>query len=224
MKAILKLSLICWGIVLSFSLFFMLPFEALNPNAAAIIAAITGITFLTALFFYIHRLRKKEGIEFGWLVAHKHGLWLIFLASAALVLVLTSVVWFFSPATIEQPLGHGAMPAAILLVLLFWFSIIFMFLGFAVVCFAESAAYLRKKAFGSTGGALVLALFWLALGVGCRSIFLDVINDSFFRISGPVRNWTLLLVAVITAAIGLSMGAFQRLDKILPPDESQNRT
>jgi hypothetical protein len=222
MRTILKLSLICWGIVFAFFLFFTIPFELFSPTGAAVTALIAGGGFLVSLAFYIHRLRRTEGIEFGWLVARKHGIRLILLAGASFVLVLTSVTWFFSPGSIEQPLNHGAMPAAILLVLLFWFSIIFMFLGFAVVCFAESAAYLRKKDFGSCGGAFALALFWLALGAGCRSLFLDVIDDNFFHVSATARSWSLVSVSVITAAIGLGMGLLQKIDKVLPAEGPDN--
>jgi hypothetical protein len=212
--------MICWGIVLAFFIFFTIPFGLFSPTGAAITALIAGGGFLVSLALYIRRLSKKEGIEFGWLVARKHGFWLVLLAGAAFVLVLTSIIWFLAPASIEQPLANGAMPVAILLVLLFWFSIIFMFLGFAVVCFAESAGYFRLKKIWDGGGAFALALFWLALGSGCRSLFLDVIDDNFFRVSGAVRNWSLLFVAVITAAVGLAMGLFQDINKILPPEET----
>jgi hypothetical protein len=220
MKGILKASMTCWGIVFAFFAFFTIPFELFSPAGAAVTALMAGGGFLVSLAFYIHRLRKKEGIEFGWLVARKHGIWLILLAGAALVLVLTSIIWFLAPQSIEQPLANGAMPVAVLLVLLFWFSIIFMFLGFAIVCFAESAGYFRLKKIPDGAVAFGLALFWVALGAGCCSLFLDVITDNFFRVSGPARNGTLLLVAVITAAIGLGMGVFQGLNKILPPEET----
>jgi hypothetical protein len=224
MRKILKLSVVCWGIVFAFFLFFLVPFETLSARGAAITAGAAGLIFLAGLALYIHRLRGREGFEFGWFLAQKHGLRLIFLAGAALVLLAVSVLWFIAPPHIWQPVENGAMPVAILLVLLFWFAIIFMFLGFGVVCFAESAAYLRVKDFKWSAGSFALALFWLALGTGCCSLFLDVINDNFAAVSGRTRWWVLISVAAIAAVVGVGIGGFQTIDKILPENEAgQNR-
>ncbi len=115
------------------------------------------------------------------------------------------------------------MPFAASLAVLFWFSLIFTFLGFSLVCFAQAVAYVRIKVFKGGAGSFALAAFWLALATLFCSLFLDVIDDNFLRLSGPTQNLILGLFALAVTFTGLVTGSYQALEKLLPEEELQGR-
>ena len=78
LKKVLKASAFCWGIVRAFFLFFLIPFEALSPAAAAVLSVSLGGGGLAWLGLYVYRLHKKEGLEFGWFLARRNSFWLAF--------------------------------------------------------------------------------------------------------------------------------------------------
>ncbi|MEP6900987.1 MAG: hypothetical protein ABJA66_04505 [Actinomycetota bacterium] len=49
-------------------------------------------------------------------------------------------------------------------------------------------------------------------------LFLDVINDVFFRLSAFAETWTLVFIAILTVISGLWMGKYENL-KLLTADE-----
>ena len=219
MRTVLKASLVCWGVVIAFFLFFSIPFELLSPVAAAFLSLSLGGGVLAWLGLYIYRLNKKEGFEFVWFLARKNGFWLLLLGAVGLTLFLTGGVWFLAPQQTERHLEKGAMPFAAFLVVLFWFSLIFMFLGWAVVCYAQSVGYFRIKDFKSGAGSFAIAILWLAFATLFCSLFLGVINDVFLTLSGPTQNIILGLFALVVTVIGLCAGGYEDLEKLLPEED-----
>lgn len=223
MKTVLKASVFCWGIVVAFCFFFLIPFEAMGPVAAAAVSMSLGGGALLWLGRYVYRLHKKEGFDVGEFMLAHHGFWKLFLGVVGLALFLIGGFWFLAPRETERRLEEGAMPVAAFLVLLFWFSLIFTFLGFSLVCFAESAAYLRIKAFKSGAGGFATSAFFLALATLFCSLFLEVINDNFLRLSGATQNLILCLFALSVTVGGLLVGGFKDLEKLLPEEELKRR-
>lgn len=220
MRTVLKASLICWGIIGAFVLFFSVVPTTISPIAVAVFSSLLGCSFFAILVFRYRRL-KKEGFEFGFFLARQNGAWLLFLGFVGALLILIGAAWLIIPQYIENALENSAMPFAAFLVVLFWLSLIFAFLGFALVCFSESVGYLRLKKIKSGAGSFGIALFWLSLATLFCSLFLDVINDNFFRISATTQNYILLVFAVVSIAIGLYIGRYQDLKALASDDESK---
>lgn len=218
MRTILKVSLICWGIIGVFVLFFSVVPTTTSPVALAVFSMLIGFSFLGFLIFRYRRL-KKEGFEFGFFLVRQNGIWFLFLGLVGTVLVLIGTAWLIVPEHIENALEKSAMPFASFLVLLFWFSLIFAFLGFALVCFAESVGYLRIKKFKNAAGSFAIAMFWLALSTLFCSLFLDVINDNFLKIAATTQNHLLFLFALASIIIGLYAGRFHDLKGLTSEDE-----
>lgn len=223
MKTVLKASVFCWGIVVAFFIFFLIPFEAMGGVAAAAFSTSLGGACLLWLGVYIYRLDKKEGFDVGEFMLAHHGFWRLFLGAVGLALFLIGGLWLLAPRETERRLEAGAMPLAAFLVVLFWFSLIFTFLGFSLVCFAQSAAYLRVKNFKSGAGSFATSTFFLALATLFCSLFLEVVDDNFLRLSGATQNVTLGLFALSAAAGGLLAGGVKDLKKLLPEEELKGR-
>ena len=219
MKTVLKASVFCWGVVVAFCVFFLIPFELMGPVAAAVLSVSVGGGLLAWLGVYIYRLNKKEGFEFGWFMIRHNGFWRLLAGAVGLALFSVGGAWLLAPRETERRLGQAAMPFAAFLVVLFWFSLIFTFLGFSLVCFAESAAYARIKDFKSGAGSFALSTFWLGLATLFCSLFLEVIDDNFLGLSGATQNLILCLFALSVAGGGLFAGWYKDLEKLLPEEE-----
>lgn len=219
MKAVLKASLICWGIIGAFFLFFSIV-PTKKPVAAAVFFMLLGSGFL-ALFVFRYRRLKKEGIDFGFFLAKQKGFWFLLSGFVGAVLFFIAALWLIAPQHIENFLEKSAMPIAAFLIVLFWFSLVFAFLGFALVCFSESVGYIRLKNFKWSAGSFGIGLFWLLLATLFCSLFLDVINDNFFQMSAKVQNYILISFALVATAIGLYSGRHQDL-KTLSKDKETN--
>lgn len=224
MGTVIKASLFCWGIVLAFLLFFgLFPYQAMSPVAIAVFCMSLGCGFLALLSSYIYRLHKKEGFEFGWFLARRNGFWLSFFGAVGLMMFLIGGIWLLAPPPAALQLeAEVAMPFAAFLAVLFWFALIFTFLGFAVVCYAESAGYVRIKNFKSAAGGFALATFWLALATLFCSLFLEVINDNFLELSGMTQRITLVSFALVVIIIGLCAGRYEDMEKLLPGENVEN--
>ena len=223
MKTVLKASVFCWGIVVAFHVFFLIPFEVMGGVAAAAFSMSVGGACLLWLGFYIYRLNKKEGFDVGDFMLAHHGFWRLFSGAVGLALFLIGGLWLLAPQETERRLGSAAMPFAKFLVVLFWFSLIFTFLGFSLVCFAESAAYLRIKNFKSGAGSFAVSTFFLGLATLFCSLFLQVLDDYFLRLSGATQNIILGVFALSVATGGLFVGVFKDLKKLLPEEELEKR-
>ena len=223
MKTVLKASLFCWGIVMAFLIFFLIPFEVMGPVGAAALSMSLGGACLIWLGFYVYRLNKKEGFDVGWFMVEHNGFWRLFSGAVGLALFLIGGAWFLAPRETERRLEEGAMPFAAFLVVLFWFSLIFTFLGFSLVCFAQSVAYVRIKDFKSGAGSFAVSTLFLALATLFCSLFLEVIDDNCLRLAGATQNVILGLFALSVAAGGIFAGGYKDLEKLLPEEELKRR-
>jgi magnesium-transporting ATPase (P-type) len=221
MKAVLKASLICWGVIGAFVLFFSVVPTTTSPTVVAAFSMLLGFGFLALLGFRYRRL-KKEGFEFGYFLAKQNGFWLLFLGFIGAALFLIGLVWLIAPQLIENSLEKSAMPFAAFLIVLFWFSLIFAFLGFALVCFSESVGYLRLKKIKWAAGSFAIAMFWLGLATVFCSLFLDVINDNFLQMSATTQNYILGAFALVATAIGLYAGRYRDLKELSSDDETMS--
>jgi len=219
MRTALKASMFCWGIVVAFFLFFLIPFEAMGPFAAAVFSVSLGGGLLFLLGRYVYRLHKKEGFEFGWFLAQKRGFWWLLLGAIGLTLFVAGGLSLFAPPQIQRQLETGAMPVAAFLVVLFWFSLIFTFLGFAFVCYAQAVGYWRIKKIKWGAGSFAVAVLWLAFATLFCSLFLDVINDNFLALAAQTQNIMLGVFALAVTVIGLGAGGREDLDKLLPEED-----
>lgn len=213
MKTVLKASLFCWGIVLAFCLFFLIPFEMIGPVAVAMLSLSLGGGLLAWPGADIYRLHKKEGFEFGWFLIRHHGFRRLFSGATGLALFLIGGAWLLAPQQTERQLERGAMPFASFLIVLFWCSLIFTFLGFALMCYAESVGYFRIKDFKSGAGSFAIAVMWLGFATLFCSLFLGAIEDNFLSLSGATQNIILGSFALVVTAIGLCAGGLQRPGK-----------
>ena len=197
--------------------------ERISPRTAALLSVTLGAGLLVWLGRYVRRLHKKEGFDVGWFMVAHGGFWRSLAGAAGLVLFLVGGLWLLAPREAERRLEEASMPFAAFLVVLFWFSLIFTFLGFSLVCFAQAAAYARVREFKSGAGSFAVAALWLALATLFCSLFLEVIDDNFFALSGATQNLLLGLFALAATVGGLSAGSFQALEKLLPEEELKRR-
>ena len=206
-KTILKASLVCWVVVLSFGVFFALVPDSADRLTGPILSLVLGVAFAVYVAARIYRIRK-EGFDIGWFLAEQHGPWLVFLAITAIVLLLLGVVWLVAPQRFDLILDKHAMPVAAALVILFWVSLIFIFLAWALVCFSQSVGYARLKDLRSMAMSFLVGVLWMAFAALFGSLFLEVINDEFVRISAPTQHYILSAFALTATAVGLASGMF----------------
>lgn len=219
MRAVLRASVICWGVVVAFFLFFLLPLEALGPVAAALLSVALGGGLLAWLFFYVRRLHRTEGFDFGLFLVRKGSFWRLLSGAVGLALFVVGGLSLLAPSRITEQLEKGAMPLAAFLVVLFWFSLIFTFLGFTLVCYAQAVGYLRVRNFKHGAGSFAIAVLWLGFATLFCSLFLEVVNDNFLTLTGPTQNLLLGLFALAATVAGLCAGAFEDLEKLLPEED-----
>lgn len=219
MRILLKVCLICWGISGALILFLTFVPTTTSPTTAAVLSILIGSGFLAWFAFRLRRIRK-EGFESGFFLARQHGIRLSVLGFVGLVLFLIGALWLVAPQQTDQLFEQSAMPIAKCLVGLFWFSVIFAVLGFALACFAESVGYWRLRNFKWAAGSFALATFWLAPATLFCSLFLNVVNDVFFRLSATTQNYILALFALAAVVIGLWAGRYQDLKALSSDDES----
>ncbi len=219
MKAVLKASVICWGVVVAFFLFFLVPLDALGPVAAALLSLLLGVGLLTWLGLYVRRLHRAEGFDVGRFLARRHSFWRVLAGAVGLALSVAGALSLAAPAQVTRQLEKGAMPLAAFLVVLFWFSLIFTFLGFALVCYAQSVGYLRVRNFKSGAGSFAVGVLWLGFATLFCSLFLDVINDEFLPLAGPTQNTILGVFALAVTVAGLVFGVYEKLDRLLPAED-----
>lgn len=222
MNAILRICLLCWGVVAAFFLFFLIPFEALNPTLAAVLAVTAGGALLFWQVRYIVRLHHNEGFETAYFVVRHKGIWRFLSGLMGLGLVLWGSGWLLFPQQTNHQLEQIAMPLAKALVLLFWGTLIFAFAGFALVCYAQTVGYARIKDFRQAAGSFALAVLWVVFAVLFCSLFLEVINEVFRPLAPATQILVLRAVALTLTVCGLGLGAMNKLNKLVPPEELKN--
>ena len=204
-RIILKASLMCWVIVLSFGVFFALVPDSADRFTGPVVALVMGAGFAVYAAAKFYRIRR-EGFDIGWFFAEQNGLWVIFTAVAAVILLFLGVVWLAAPQRFELLLDKHAMPVAAGLVVLFWLSLISTFLSWALVCFSQSIGYARLRDLKWMAGSFLLGVMWMGFFAVFCSLFLDVINDVFVRMSLQTRHYILAGFALVSTAAGLASG------------------
>lgn len=213
MRIVSKATLICWGFVCAFVI--ILSVIMVIPSGAVwIVSTLLGFALLALVGYSIFQIYKKEGFEFGWFLAVKKGYRHLFGGFIGLALFLFGILGIIVPQQTEQLAEMHAMKVAAVFVFLFWFALIFTFLGWALICFSESAGYLRLKKFKSSLGSFALGILMLLLALLFCSMFLDVINENFLSLSETVRNRTYICVALLTIGVGLFAGMYEDLEKL----------
>jgi hypothetical protein len=216
MKILLKIYSASCAIVLAFFLFFSLPLGLL-PFSDAVNVMVVGSAILALTGFYTFYFYRREGLELGWFLANRGGLWVITLAAFGIVLLICGMLLFVSPEDFVPALEQGALPFGIMIVSLFWLALIFMFgyLSFGMV--AKATVNVRVSRFGEAATYALIALVCLALAGVFFSLYLQVINDIAIRISVPYQwnaIWVFVgLLVVVGVVYGMRVKRSEFLDK-----------
>ncbi len=218
MKTVLKISLTCWWIVLSYGLFFTFVPVSADGVTGTTISIVIGSGLLAYAGFRLYRI-DKAGFESGWFLTQQHGLWLVFLLIAGCVLLILGVAWLVAPQRFELIFDRSAMPIAAAFVVLFWISLIFTFTAWSLACFSETVGYARINDYKWLIYGFLLGLLWLGFASGFCLLFLEVINDIFVRISTSARHDIAIVFALVVMAIGLYAGRYEDL-KALAADKA----
>jgi len=220
MKTLFKIYSASCLVFVGFLLFFSIPFDAL-PFPGSITAMVCGGVILAAAIAYILIVRSKDAFEFGWFLANKGGFWVITVACLGLVLLLSGLLILVAPNAVEPAFERGAWPVAGGLVILFWFALIFMFAFLTFVEIANAAAFLRVRKLKKSIGNLAVGIVCLAMATLFFSLFLEVINEVFFRISIPTQ-WIAIwvFVAALIAAGAVHGGLLNASEYLETEDEN----
>ncbi|MGH9945724.1 MAG: hypothetical protein ACRD6X_00820 [Pyrinomonadaceae bacterium] len=187
MKTLLKIYSASCFVVVAFILFFAwVPFDPL-PFSPAVISMTFGGGALAATSAYYFSVRRREGFEFGWFLANKGGFWVVAIACFAALVFLSGLLLYIAPETFEPAFERGSWPVAGMLVILFWFSLIFMFGFLSFMQIGQATGFVRLRYIKRALGAFALAAICLLMTALFFSLFLEVINDVFFRISVPTQ-------------------------------------
>lgn len=192
-------------ILVGFLLFFMIPFEAL-PFSGAVTAMLLGGLVLAIMAAYTLRLRSKETFDFGHFLVARGGFWMITVTCFALLVFLSGLLICIAPQSVEPAFERGAMPVAAALAVLFWLALIFMFSFLTFQSAAHATALVKigkiKKALGSAAITAVC----LALAALFFSLFVEMINDTFVRLSARFQSFSLIIFSALVVVAGIVDG------------------
>lgn len=205
MKILIKIYLASCLIFLAFLSFFAIPVDSLgaSPSATAIVI---GSIIITILGLYVWQILRFEGFEFGWFLANRGGFWVICLAAFGLLLIISGLLARIVPDAVVPAFERGAMPVAAVLVVVFWLALIYIFVFLAVPMFGDMAAKIRAGMFKRALGSLGLGAICLSLAAVFFSLFSEVINDVFVRLSETARSTALWVFVLAAAAAGVIDG------------------
>lgn len=205
MKLLIKIYLASCLIFAAFLTFFVVPVDTLgaDPSATAIVI---GSIILAMIALYIWRIHRREGIEFGWFLANRGGFWVICLAAFGLLLFVSGLLARIAPDAVVPAFERGAMPVAAVLVVVFWLALIYMFTFLAVPMFGDMAAKIRAGMIKKALGSLALGAICLGLAAVFFSLFAEVINDVFYRLSESARSTAVWAFVFVAAAAGVFDG------------------
>ena len=116
------------------------------------------------------------------------------------------------------------MTFAKFLVLLFWIALTSTFLSWELICFSEATAYWRLGKSKSALGSFGLGILWLLFALFFLYLFLEVINDVFFRLSSTTQNWILVSFTVLSPVIGLWSGRYEDLARFADEEKQSDKS
>ena len=217
-KIIAKISLICWGFVVAFSICLVVA-GAIPADYVVFVSIILGALILTFFVYDLRKIYLTEGLDFGWFLTVKKGYWRILVGLVGLVLFFTGLFALIFP-TIANELGEkNWLKIASVLVIMFWTALTSTFLGWELICLSESIGYWRIGKIKSGLGSFGLSLVWMLFAILFLSLFLQVISDNFFTISNTIQNRVLIIFAIFSVVLGLLNGKFENLKYL--EDEKQ---
>ncbi len=212
-RIIAKISLICWGIVGAFVIFFGVV-GIIPASGVWIVAALLGGLILAILGYNFYQMSQKEGFDFGWFLVFRKGFWQMILGLAGLCLFVFGMFGVIAPHLADELAEKYVMTFAKMLVILFWTALTSTFFGWELICLSESVAYLRLKKMDSAVGSFALGILWLLFALLFLYLFLEVINDVFYRLSATAQNWILIIFSLLSLLIGLYNGKFEDLNNL----------
>lgn len=209
-RFVLKFGIICWIFIKLFVAFLLL--ASLIPAAAFVyVSTILGFGILAILAYHLRQIHLSEGFDLGWFLTVKKGYWRLLVGLFGLILFAAGMFGLIFPNLADELGEKHWLKFASVLVVLFWIALTSTFLSWSLVCFSQSVGSWRlgRPGFGSFG----LGFLWLLFAVLFLSLFLDVIDENFFRLSAVVQNWILGVFAVLSIIAGLVAGKFEDLEK-----------
>ena len=217
MKTLLKIYSASCLIVLGFFAFFLIPWGLL-PFSDAVNIIVVGTVLVGVSSFYIVYFYKREGIEFGWFLANRGGLWATAVAVLGLIALFCGALLFFWPELYVPAFEQGALPFGVAIVSLFWLALIFMFGYLSVGMVARVAAYARLFRLSVVFINVLIALVCLGLAGLFFSLFLEVINDIAIRISTSIQWKAIWLFLGAVSLAGVVYGLWEKPSSFI--DES----
>ncbi len=214
-----KFSLICWGFIGVF-IACLLVVSLIPADYIVVVSIILGLAILALFVYDLRKIYLNEGFDFGWFLTIRKGYWRILLALVGLGLASVGLFAMIFPNLANELGEKHWLKFAKILVILFWTALTSTFLSWSLVCLSESTAYWRLKKGSKAMGSFGLGILWLLFAVLFLSLFLEVIDDIFFRLSAMAQNWILVLFAILSTAIGLWSGRFEDLEKFRKSEEA----
>jgi hypothetical protein len=206
MKVLLKIYSASCLIFAAFVLFFTIPLDSLGL-LPSVMAMLFGGAILALLGLYVWSIHRREGLEFDWFLANRGGFWVICIGGFALSLFIAGILARIVPEAVVPAFERGAMPIAALFVVLFWLAIIYMFAFLTISMFGHSTANARKGLIKSSLGSLAIAAVCMGLAVLFFSLFTDVINDEFIRLTEATQRIAFWVFAAFLVGVGIIDGA-----------------
>lgn len=214
MKVLLKLYSISCIVVVAFFAFFMIPW-GIMPFSDAVNMIIIGSILVGSTGFYTFYFYRREGLELGWFLLFRGGLWVITVACLGLAALVCGALLFIWPELFANALEQGALPFGILLVSLFWLALIFLLAWPAFGMTAKAVAYARVFKFVEFVTHTLIALVCTALAAVFFSLFLEVLNDILIRLS-PSAQWKAIWIfAGLLIGLGMIYGLWKGPDFLL---------
>jgi hypothetical protein len=218
MKILLRIYSASCLIVLGFFTFFLIPWGLLPFSDAVNIMAV-GAILLGFAAFYIQYFYRREGLDLGWFLANRGGLWAIAVAVLGVVAIFCGSLLYFWPGLYVPAFEQGALPFGIAIVSFFWLALIFMFGYLAVGMVARVTAYIRKLEFAHAIANALVAFVCVGLAGVFFSLFVEVINDIAIRIYVPTQ-WNAIWIFVGALIVSGVVYGFWEMPADLVDDEA----
>ena len=218
MKTLVKFYSASCVIVVGFFTFFLIPWGLLPFSEAANVITVSVVLIGLAAFYMIY-FQRREGLDLGWFLANQGGFWAITIALLGIVSVFCGVLLYFRPGLYAPAFEQGALPFGIMIVSLFWLTLIFMFGYLAVGMIAQVTAHARKFHLAEAAVNLLVALVPLGLAGVFFSLFLEVIDDIAIRISVSMQCNAIWIYVGSMFSAGIIYGFRKNPGGLLKHDE-----
>lgn len=204
--------------VLALFLIFAFPIDEL-PIGRPTTAIVVGALILAVAVPYVFRIYRREGLELGWFLSHRGGLWVIGLGLFGLFLVVCGMLFLAAPHAVEPAFEKGAWPVAGLIAILFWLALIYMFGLMTVSVTGRTVAIFRTKQFLRGIFNIALCALTAALTALFCSGLIAVIDENVLRLAESFQ-WRLIWIsASIFVATGIVYGIRQPPAELLGNEE-----